>query len=327
MKKICTFFALSIMAMSVMAAETVLWEGSWYVSWEYAEDDAANAEHREWKQLGQEDFASYAEGTTVCFYMEQAEGATYAKYQIDNWSWTQLPGQEPTDFSVSTVAKLPMNADVKAAIAEGGFAIHGHGFNVVKVTLSDETGEEPQEPQEPQGDILWEGDHFVSWHHADGNPNKEWKFLSKATFAGLADGATLYFLFEANPIVIDPNLTDDQLYSAYKFDTEWWTALPGYGQVDIENDTVATLVVTAEIKALVAEQGFAIHGHGINVKKVSLSPIEIPEKEEPEEPGTETAVDNTTIPTNASRYNLMGQKVDEHYKGVIILNGRKMIVR
>ena len=323
MKKIFTFFALSIMAMSVMAAETVLWEGSWYVSWELPDGD----EHKEWKGLVQENFASYAEGTTVCFYLEQVEGATYAQYKLEDWSWNLLPGQALTDFSVSTVAKLPMTAEVKAAIAANGFAIHGHGFNVVKATLTDEAIEEPQEPQEPQGDILWEGDHFVSWHHADGNPNKEWKFLSKATFAGLAEGATLYFLFEANPIVIDPNNTDDQLYSAYKFETEWWTALPGYGQVDIENDTVGTLVVTADIKALVAEQGFAIHGHGINVKKVSLSPIEIPETEEPEEPGTETAVDNTTIPTNASRYNLMGQKVDENYKGVIILNGRKMIVR
>ena len=316
MKKIFTFFALSIMAMSVMAAETVLWEGSWYVSW----DEPEGSEHREWKHLGQADFAAYEVGTTVCFYMEQAEGAEYAKYQIDKWDWTQLPGQTPTDFSASTVAKLPMTEEVKAAIAEGGFAIHGHGFNVVKVTLSDEAIEEPQEPQEPQGDVLWEGDHFVSWHHADGNPNKEWKFLSQATFAGLADGATLYFLLEANPIVIDPTNTDDQLYSAYKFETGWWTPLPGYGQVDIENDTVGTLVVTAEIKALVAEQGFAIHGHGINVKKVSLSPIEIPTT-------PPTAVENVAIKNDGIRYNLMGQKVDENYKGIIILNGRKMIVR
>ena len=325
MKKIFTFFALSIMAMSVMAAETLLWEGSWYVSWEYAEDDAANAEHREWKHLGQENFASYAEGSTVCFYLEQVEGATYAQYKLDDWSWNLLPGQAQTDFSASTVAKLPMNAEVKAAIAEGGFAIHGHGFNVVKVTLSDEVIEEPQEPQ---GDVLWEGDHFVSWHYADGNPNKEWKFISDATFANLAEGSTLYFLFKANPIIVDPNNTDDQEYSKYQLDNGWWGQLPGQVPTDFENDTVVTLPITAEVKADVASKGgFAIHGHGFNVQKVSLSPIEIPETEEPEEPGTETAVDNTTIPTNASRYNLMGQKVDENYKGVIILNGRKMIVR
>lgn len=307
MKKIFTFLVFSIMVLtSTIAAETVLWEGSWYVSW----DEPEGSEHREWKHLGQADFAAYEVGTTVCFYMEQAEGATYAKYQIDNWSWVLLPGQTAIDFSGNIVAKLPITQEVKDAIAAGGFAIHGHGFNVVKATLTTESG------NEPQGDVLWEGDHFVSWHHADGNPNKEWKFLNQATFAGLADGTTLYFLFEANPITVDPANTDDQEYSAYKFDDGWWGALPGYDQVDFDNDTVATLVVTAEIKALIAERGFAIHGHGFNVKKVSLAPIEIP-----------TVLENVTIQNDGIRYNLMGQIVDENYKGIIILNGRKMIVR
>ncbi len=307
MKKIFTFLVFSIMVLtSTIAAETVLWEGSWYVSW----DEPEGSEHREWKHLGQADFAAYEVGTTVCFYMEQAEGATYAKYQIDNWSWVLLPGQTGTDFSGNVVAKLPITQEVKDAIATGGFAIHGHGFNVVKATLTTESG------NEPQGDVLWEGDHFVSWHHADGNPNKEWKFLNQATFAGLADGTTLYFLFEANPITVDPANTDDQEYSAYKFDDGWWGALPGYDQVDFDNDTVATLVVTAEIKALIAERGFAIHGHGFNVKKVSLSPIDIP-----------SALDNVAIKKDGIRYNLMGQIVDENYKGIIILNGRKMMVR
>ena len=308
MKKIFTFFALSIMAMtSAIAAETVLWEGSWYVSW----DEPEGSEHREWKHLGQADFAAYEEGTTVCFYMEKVADAEYAQYKIDNWSWVLLPGQTATDFSGNTVAKLPITQEVKDAIAAGGFAIHGHGFNVVKVTLSDEAIEEPQEPQ---GDVLWEGDHFVSWHHADGNPNKEWKFLSQATFAGIEDGATLYFLFEANPITIDPTNTDNQEYSAYKFDDGWWGTLPGQGQIDFTNDTVATLVVTAEIKGIVAERGFAIHGHGFNVKKVSLSTIEVP-----------TAVENVAIKNDGIRYNLMGQKVDDHYKGIVIINGKKIM--
>ena len=310
MKKIFTFLVLSIMAItSAIAAETTLWEGSWYVSWELPDGD----EHKEWKQLGQTDFASYAEGTTVCFYLEQAEGATYAQYKLDDWSWNLLPGQAQTDFSVSTVAKLPMTAEVKAAIAANGFAIHGHGFNVVKATLTDEAGEEPQ----PQGDVLWEGDHFVSWHYADGNPHKEWKEISQATFASLVEGSTLYILLEANPITVDPTNTDDQEYSKYQLDNGWWGQLPGQVPTDFVNDTVATLPITAEVKADVAEKGgFAIHGHGFNVKKVSLSPIEIP-----------TAVDNVFIKNDGIRYNLMGQKVDENYKGVVIINGRKIMVR
>lgn len=308
MKKIFTFLVLSIMAMtSAIAAETLLWEGSWYVSW----DEPEGSEHREWKHLGQADFANYEVGTTVCFYMEQAEGATYAKYQIDNWSWVLLPGQTATDFSGNTIAKLPITQEVKDAIAAGGFAIHGHGYNVVKATLTDESGEDPQ----PQGDVLWEGDHFVSWHHADGNPNKEWKFLSQATFANLAEGSTLYILLEAHPIIVDPTNTDDQEYSKYQLDNGWWGQLPGQVPTDFVNDTVATLPITAEVKADVAAKGgFAIHGHGFNVKKVSLSPIEIP-----------TALDNVGIKNDGIRYNLMGQKVDENYKGIVIINGKKIM--
>ena len=306
MKKIFTFLVLSIMAMAVMAAEQILWEGSWYVSWDLPEGD----EHREWKHLGQENFASYEVGTTVCFYMEQAEGAEYAKYQIDNWSWVQLPGQAGTDFSGATVAKLPITQNVKDAIAAGGFAIHGHGFNVVKATLTTESGDEPQ------SDVLWEGDWFVSWHYAESDTehaaNREWKFLSQATFATLEVGATLYFHLAANPISIEGS----DLYTAYKFDDGWWGTLPGYGQVDFVNDTVTTLVITDEIKAIVAQRGFAIHGHGFNVKKVSLSTINIP-----------SAIENVSIKNDGIRYNLMGQRVDENYKGVVILNGRKMMVR
>ena len=210
-----------------------------------------------------------------------------------------------------------MTAEVKAAIAANGFAIHGHGFNVVKATLTDETDPEGGEDPKPQGDVLWEGDHFVSWHYADGNPNKEWKFLSQATFAGLAEGSTLYILLEANPIIVDPTNPNDQEYSKYQLDNGWWGQLPGQVPTDFVNDTVATLPITAEVKADVAAKGgFAIHGHGFNVKKVSLSPIEIP-----------AAVDNVAIKNDGIRYNLMGQKVDENYKGIIILNGRKMIVR
>ena len=80
--------------------------------------------------------------------------------------------------------------------------------------------------------------------------------------------------------------------------------------------TVATLVLTQDIKTIVAERGFAIHGHGFKVKKVSLSPIELP-----------TAVENVAIKNDGIRYNLMGQKVDENYKGVVIINGRKTLVR
>ena len=40
-----------------------------------------------------------------------------------------------------------------------------------------------------------------------------------------------------------------------------------------------------------------------------------------------TAIDNVSVRNNGIRYNLLGQPVGEDYKGVVILNGKKMIVR
>ena len=46
-----------------------------------------------------------------------------------------------------------------------------------------------------------------------------------------------------------------------------------------------------------------------------------------EKAGDEQGVENVSIKNNGILYNLLGQPVDEDYKGIVILNGRKMIVR
>ncbi|MST83911.1 hypothetical protein FYJ73_04370 [Prevotellaceae bacterium LKV-178-WT-2A] len=39
-----------------------------------------------------------------------------------------------------------------------------------------------------------------------------------------------------------------------------------------------------------------------------------------------TNATTVTVPTNI-RYNLKGQRVDEHYKGIVVVNGKKIIVK
>lgn len=46
-----------------------------------------------------------------------------------------------------------------------------------------------------------------------------------------------------------------------------------------------------------------------------------------EKESEETAVENVSLQENGIRYNLLGQPVDENYKGIVILNGKKMIQR
>ena len=136
MKKFFTLLMLSILTvMNVNAAETTLWEGDWEVNWDLPDGD----EHREWKQLGQADFAEMEVGQKLYFYLTIVSGATYHKYNFDDWGWTALPGHEnehATDFGFNSDSKIEfiVTQDIKDAIAANGFAMHGFGYNVTKVT-------------------------------------------------------------------------------------------------------------------------------------------------------------------------------------------------
>lgn len=105
-------------------------------------------------------------------------------------------------------------------------------------------------------------------------------------------------------------------YHSYKLDDYGWNALPGQAQVDITANTEVRLVITDAIKNAVATGGFALHGHGINIVQARLAAMVTP-----------TAIENISIRSNDIRYNLLGQPVGEDYKGIVILNGHKMIVR
>lgn len=45
-----------------------------------------------------------------------------------------------------------------------------------------------------------------------------------------------------------------------------------------------------------------------------------------EKQGTE-GVENVSVRNNGIRYNILGQQVDENYKGIVVINGKKTIVR
>ena len=58
-----------------------------------------------------------------------------------------------------------------------------------------------------------------------------------------------------------------------------------------------------------------------NGAKFLISRVYLEKEEEP------TAIEQVTLRSNGIRYNLLGQPVGEDYKGIVILNGHKMIVR
>lgn len=115
-------------AQFIVANEDVFWMGDWSVSWELPDGNP----NKEWKFLSQEKVASFEIGHTLHISLKYDASATYHQYQIDNYSWALLPGQAKTDITQDTVVEIEITTEFKDAVASGGFAIHGHGFNVTR---------------------------------------------------------------------------------------------------------------------------------------------------------------------------------------------------
>lgn len=107
--------------------ENVLWEGDFVVDWDGPED------HKEWREISQEQFASFELGHVLMISLKLV-GEDYHKCQFDNWSWAGLPIPTPViEFSEDTNVTIEITQELKDAVAEQAFCIHGHGFSVTKV--------------------------------------------------------------------------------------------------------------------------------------------------------------------------------------------------
>ena len=109
-------------------------------------------------------------------------------------------------------------------------------------------------------EVVWSGDHAVSWELPDGNPNKEWGFISQEDFAKYQIGHTLTFSLK-----YDASAT----YHQYQFDNWEWASLPGQQKTDITGDTDVAIEITQDLKDAVAAKGLRIHGHGFSVVRVT----------------------------------------------------------
>ena len=306
MKKYLFLMMLSILTVTkANAAEQVLWEGDYNVSWELSDGD----EHREWKGLGQDDFAAMEVGQKLYFYFS-VTGDTYHKYNFDNWSWQALPGHEAEHadnfgFSEDTKVEFELTQAIKDEIAANGFAIHGHGFHVTKVSKEVADNDTPADSEE----VLWTGDFNVSWDLPEGSPNREWG-------GGEGQDITAHVVAGAK-IFIYLTVVPEAEYHKCQFDNWDWKSLPGLEPVEFSEDTKVTIEVTADIAAAVQEKGFRLHGHGFHVTKVSVANANT------------TGIKNIYMANRKDKrcYNLNGQLVGSPAKGLFVIDGRKIIVR
>lgn len=117
-------------ALFIIASEKIVWTGDYPVSWELPDGNP----NKEWRQISQEEFATFQVGHTLTISLKYDETATYHQYQFDNWEWASLPGQQKTDITGDTDVPVEITQELKDAVAAKAFCIHGHGFSVTRVT-------------------------------------------------------------------------------------------------------------------------------------------------------------------------------------------------
>jgi hypothetical protein len=114
-----------------LTAETTLWEGHHYVSWELPDGDP----NKTFGFLGADTFAGKA-GATLRVYYSLEPTATYHQMQITTGYWTPLPGTGTFDLTEDGVNVYVLTPEAIDLInQQAGFLCVGHGYFVDRVTV------------------------------------------------------------------------------------------------------------------------------------------------------------------------------------------------
>ena len=332
MRKFFTLMMLGIMiAVNASAAEETLWEGDFYVTWAQGADES----HKEWggynadPTLNQDIAYHLVAGTKIKVYLEvndMKDGTeVYHKCQFDNWDWEALPGLAAIEFSENQEVTIEVTDELAAAVATKGFRLHGHGFNVVKVTkVVDDEGEEGEEGSEVIEDLepalLWQGEAVIDgWGANVLIVNVESEYLE--TFAEkLTKACNLYFLVE--------NVAGSDFRIAGAWGDWAVTSYPsdGYNHMQaLDDDGVVKVALDGDfVKTAFPEQGgVAFWGNG------GFKILAIGTTKDSVLPATDINEVTTGNETTDGWYTIDGIKLEGEptTKGIYIVNGKKVIIK
>ena len=114
-----------------ITAEETLWEGSHYVSWDFADGNP----NKTFSALAEASMA-WTPGRIIRVSLAVEPTAEYHQVQFNTMYWTELPGTFRGDFSTDMTAEITWTKEMVNLVKDqAGFIICGHGFNVVKVTI------------------------------------------------------------------------------------------------------------------------------------------------------------------------------------------------
>lgn len=279
-------FTLAIMSIMALAANaTDLFSGSKHVSWADGGID-----------LAAEVFADAKAGDKIVVTFADATDGMEFKV-MDNWD--RLPGSlQWCPIEGKTTVELFLTPSAVARIKVGGLQIIGANFTASKVELLE--GKE-----NVTENTVWTGYFWMD----------DWSTLELAStsFNGInwADCKAIRFCSEAGRTDYVINVMTSWDGADKLGDQATMTMTNEYAELSLEGvDMAAKLAGKDKLMVQCNKEG----GNPFNFTSIELVPVST---------GIQS-VSATTV-ANAKAFNLTGQQVNTNAKGVVIVNGKKMI--
>lgn len=306
MKKIFTFVVAALAALTMQAeTTTTVWTGNEAADWKKRIEIPCN-----WNEVSVGDVLTFTAVTG-------GNPESYASFHLLSGAWNQVvtnisfPYEEgatkTTTFTMTAVA-------LDSAINRGGLGVQGLGFTLTKIELT--TGLTPAGPVEDLDEAtLWTGEQTISGWGANSLVIDGEAIAPFAAVYTAAKDANLYIRISGG--------TDNNVRISGQWGKWGETAFPSdeFNHAPaMDTDGVIKVELTADFvsNAFVNNGGFAIWGDGgFSVMAIGTTKSSVM--------GGVTALEQTTLRENGVRYNLMGQAVSEDYKGIVILNGQKLL--
>ncbi len=290
MKKIFTFITMMLASVATFAAETTLWEGTYTGEIE----------------INSETIATFKAGDILKVYVTVPEGGANFKIVYKgapDWSETTIPSidnQWPWVNGEETCKEFELtDADLTAMAGKNIYIYNGDNSTITKVTLI-------TEDSEPVGEqTIWEGNKPISWNE-EAYPGTQYEVTD--VFSGLAKDDVLKFYTTTT-------YEEPQYVVTYKAGDAWdWTDL----STTVSDGVITYTVESDDIATWIAERGIIMRGQAYNLVKVTLAKA-----------GTTSVAKPSAKPKeqNGMSYNTAGQVVPESYKGFVIKDGKKYIVK
>ncbi|MBQ7191268.1 MAG: hypothetical protein IJS00_00145 [Paludibacteraceae bacterium] len=310
MKKL-SLFLLLVLCLSVYADEKSVWKGSKAISW--------NTDVYAGEQFETPDgiFAGLKKDDVIKVAVEAKidEPQYVMTYKAGaDWTWTDLEG---VSVSEGMMTYSVADDEIAGFIADRGIVFRGQGYDMTEIWVitNDENNPDDGNPDDNQPEDIeyeytdvWTGDMAISWNQeVYAGSEFDTYTVEQDMLAGIAQGDEIKVSFAEA-------IADAQFALTYKAGDDWaWTDLT----ITQGNGCFTYRVASNEIAQDIADRGIVVRGQGYHLTAIAIGKAK-----------NTTAIDETNddiFNFNAQRYNLLGQKVGKDYRGIVILNGKKIM--